>query len=327
MTPEEERIYRAVLAKWQDEAAIGKPADFRQWSFFDTNCLSELVKLAEGGNAERVSEFVQGRDVLISSTNLQELRHVPQLAQRIPDIFRKAKLSLVPDLTKFWDADLYNFFNIGGHPRNVLETYPLPTGVFAELDKHPKFIEVCERSEQELWQGFRDRVAPDFASKLSEAELGAAIWHKISAYSEESPYSRAIPPADGRYENFPAFYTFHYTYYFRYMKSDTSKVDPNDFNDLLHSIAAPYCTLMCIEKSFGKLLRNEIQGRVPATPYSIAKKLHKKGHVDPKVLRNASTSQAMRKASEGMLPAVEILTMSEMRSRVLGREGETANDG
>ncbi len=322
MTGKEEAICNAVFAKWQSEADRGKPADFRQWTFFDTNCLSELVKLAGRGYVNRVSAFLEGRDVLISGTNLQELRHVPQLAQRIPDTFSEATLYLVPDLTNFWDTDLYNFFNVEGHPRNVLETYPLPAGVFAELDKHQKFIDVCERSEQGLLQKITDRVAPDLASKLSEAELGAIIWHRISSYAENSPYARSIPPADGRYENFPSFYTWYYTYYFRYMKSDTAKISSNDFNDLLHSIASPYCELMCIEKSFGKLLRNEIQGRVPATPYAVSKKLRKLGHVDPNALRNAAASQAMRRSSERMLPAVEILTLSEMRSRVLSGKVE-----
>jgi hypothetical protein len=60
------------------EILIGKYEDVDQytktdWCFFDTNCLSELVKLFENGNQSAVHSLIEGKSVLITTNVLGEL--------------------------------------------------------------------------------------------------------------------------------------------------------------------------------------------------------------------------------------------------------------
>lgn len=115
-----------TLIKWRIEASRGKHAKFSEWVFFDTNCLSDLIKLANKGYADRVLHFVEGFDIIVPSTVLQELRYKPDLASQIPTVFASANLYLLSHPTRFWHCDIWNFINVSGFVRNVLDVYQIP---------------------------------------------------------------------------------------------------------------------------------------------------------------------------------------------------------
>ena len=122
---------KLVLREWAEEARRGRPSDYRGWTFFETNCLSELVKLARDGNREAVRSFLRGRDVLLPGTVLSESRRSPDLVSGAATLLSAPSVFLVPDISKFSQCDLWNFINVEGHPRNVLEPRRFLEGVLS----------------------------------------------------------------------------------------------------------------------------------------------------------------------------------------------------
>jgi hypothetical protein len=133
-------------------AEIGRPSYFNRWWFFDTNCLSELVKMIEHGQFAQVRSFVAGKDILLTATVLQELRKAPRILESLEVALETGNVFLAPDITKFWYTDLFNFVNIDRIPFNSLEAYPLQRGFLKEIVSKYKerFEEVCAASEHKL---------------------------------------------------------------------------------------------------------------------------------------------------------------------------------
>ncbi|GAG92285.1 unnamed protein product [marine sediment metagenome] len=106
-------------------AEQGRDSFFYKWWYFDTNCLSELVKLSTKGYSMKINDFIQDRDILLSSTHMQELRKVPNILRSIPLVLNSANVYLVPDMTRFWYTDIFNFLNDDHTLVNSLQAYPL----------------------------------------------------------------------------------------------------------------------------------------------------------------------------------------------------------
>jgi hypothetical protein len=98
--PKDQQL-KIALELCKKAAEQGKDSFFHRWWYFDTNCISELVKLSIGGHSAAVHDFVAGRDVLLTSTSMQELRKVPNILR---SLFRYVKSSNVkPDINDFID--------------------------------------------------------------------------------------------------------------------------------------------------------------------------------------------------------------------------------
>jgi len=311
---EEDRIQLA-LREWADEARRGRDAAFREWTFFETNCFSELIKLYRDGHADSVHAFLEDRYVLLPSTVLAELSKVPQLARVTPQVFATAHLYLVSTTTDFWRCDLWNFINTDGHPRNVLETYPVPPGVFDRLHSYRPFQQAVKRSRKRIEKEYPERVQPDVGAQLDERELVATIWHRIDRESRDW-LNLEIPAADARPDRFPTFFVYYYTYYFRYIKARDVRIQLNDFNDLGNIIAAPYCTDFFTERTFAGILKNDVQGRVPPRPIETARRLHKKGFVDESALARANATTDQTYANDALLQDTRIWTINDLREQV-----------
>jgi hypothetical protein len=304
-----------VLTDWEAGVQSGQDASFAGWTFFDTNCLSDLAKLTDKGEVERLHNYVRGHHIAITSTNLQELRHVPPIAQRIPEAFQTATLYLIPHPTKFWDCDVWNFINTQGVRRNVMEAYPLPTGFFEALNSSPDLIASFQRAESRAENEFFAQIERDRNERVHDRKLLAMIWGKASDLARDR-YGFELPVADCRPENFPSIFTYYYTYYFRYIVQAHVKPNKNDFNDLAHTCAAPYCRLFCAERKLAQLLRNQVKDRVSPTPYQTAKRMFAEGLVDDEVHERARRSDDMRRPVTPLLSHTTILTQSELMDTV-----------
>lgn len=196
---------KLVLRNWANEARRGRPSDFRGWSFFETNCLSELVKLTRNGSGKGVRSFLSGRDVLLPGTVLSEISAVPEIARDAGKMLSTARVFLVPDISKFLECDLWNVINVEGHPRNVLETTPIPEDLFSSLSTHRRFVEAVKQSRAAVEAEYRQRVQPDVGVELDERQLLALIWSRINSMAMEW-LKLEIPTADARPDRFPAFF-------------------------------------------------------------------------------------------------------------------------
>jgi hypothetical protein len=314
LLPKSIRI-RIALALSKQAAERGKDSFFDRWWFFDTNCISELVKMRDQGFGEHVRRFVTHRDILITSSIVQELRHVPDILRNIDVALQDANLFLVADMTRFWYTDIANFLNVDNIPTNTLETYPAPPDFFRMVVEREDFEDACLKAEADVQSRFFSAIAPDIGSSFDERDLCIHIAVVINEYGKEW-FRIDIPPGDISVANFPSFFTFFYTYYFRYMKQ---KVEPdlNDFIDLTNCLPLPYCHRFYGEKKFTTVLRKSVRGRIPPTAFQLAKRLYRKGAIDTATYERKRQNRAALSHSGPLLPNTEIFNFSEMRTHIL----------
>lgn len=299
-------------------AEQGHDSFFDKWWYFDTNCLSELVKLSEEGYSMKINDFIQGRDILLSSTHMQELRKVPNILRSIPLVINSANVYLAPDITRFWYTDFLNFLNVDHFPMNSLQVYPLQPKLLDMItcNRRNEFEQICTISEFDIVHKFHSKVEPDIGADLDERDLCVHIFKRINHYGKEW-FKIDIPPVDCHAVNFPSFYVFFYTYYFRYIKNSNIKPNKNDFIDMLNCLAAPYCERFYCEAAFTSILRNNVQGRKPPTAFQLIKKLYNMGLIDREEYEIHRKNKVKLSHTSPLLEHNEIINFAEMRSQII----------
>jgi len=303
----------------KERARLGKPSYFDRWWYFDTNCLSELVKLHSSGYEDKVAEFLSARDVLLSSTALEELRRAPNILASLEETLHSSNPYMVPDITRFWYSDIFNFLNeVDPIAFNSLDVFPLQQGFLPDfVGRNRKvFDEVCTESERSIENLFHFKVTPDIGADLDERDLCVYIWSVVTQNAQEW-FDIEIPVADFRYSNFPSHFIHFYSYFFRYIKQPGIKVEINDFFDLAHCLVAPYCERLFCEAPFASILRQNIQSRNPPTALQLTKKLHKKGMISRSIYEDARTKRATFERTTPMLQNVMISTFTELREEII----------
>lgn len=308
-----------ALSLNKSAAELGKDSTFKHWWFFDTNCLSELVKLSSSGHKTNVSNFISGKDVLITSTSIQELSKAPDILLNILSSLETANLYFVPDITKFWYTDFINFFddNKNHVPMNSLDAYPLKPDLIDMVlnTRNDEFEGAINIFEENVLDIFFDRVTPDIGASLDERDLCVHIFKVINEYSQ-TWFNISIPHADISSLNFPSFYTFFYAYYFRIVKNRDIKLESNDFIDLENCMISPYCESYYCEATFANVLNN-IKGRKPPTAYQIVKKMYKMDLITNDVFNAQRRNKEKLSTTCGLLMDTEILKFADMRSQIL----------
>ncbi len=303
----------------KERARLGKPSYFDRWWYFDTNCLSELVKLYTSDYKNKVSEFLTGKDILLSATALEELRKAPKILASLEETLQFSNPYMVPDITRFWYSDIFNFLNeVDPIDFNSLDVFPLQNGFLPDLvgKNRIAFDKVCTDSERSIESLFYLKVAPDVGANLDERDLCVYIWSVVTQNAHEW-FNIEIPVADFRYSNFPSHYTHFYSYFFRYIKQPTITLEINDFFDLAHCLVAPYCERLFCEAAFASIARQNIQGRSPPTAFQLTKKLYKKGMITSQVYEDVRTKRAKFERTSPMLQNVKISTLTEMRKEII----------
>lgn len=297
------------------KAELGRDSFFDRWWFLDTNCVSELVKLHREGDSS-AHQFIAGRDVLLLSTVLQELRKAPSLHGFLEDALQCANVFLLADLTRFWWTDICNFLNVDRLPVNSLDVRPLPVGMLQQLGDREDFDRACSQSEEAVRRDFFSRVAPDIAADLDERDLGVTVWSRVNKYGKEW-FDIDIPHSDATPRNFPSFYVFHYAYYFRFVKNKATP-ELNDFIDLSNCMAAPYCERFYTEARFAHILRHHVQGREPPSIRELIKRTYKKGLIGHQTYKDAKRKNGGLGRRYKLLPSTGIFSLSEMLDQIHG---------
>lgn len=316
---QKDRRLEIALELNKTAARQGKDTNFKQWWFLDTNCISDLVKLSSEGYANKVQDFLDGRDILLISTSMQELSKAPDILQHAPSAFKSARLHLAPDITKFWKSDFINFFNDDQNriPMNTLEVYPLQTDLIEMIvnSRKSEFDKACAIFEKDVSGKFYDLVGPDIGADFDERDLCIYIWYIVNKYSQKW-FNLEIPQADFHPTNFPSFYTFFYAYYFRYVKNRDVKIELNDAIDLENCLVAPYCERYYCEAKFANILKN-VKGRKPPTAFQLIKKTYKKGLITSEIFQAQRKEKTKLSRTSELLANTQIYSFSEMRSEIL----------
>jgi hypothetical protein len=315
--PKDQKL-KFALELGKKAAERGKDSFFDQWWYFDTNCLSELVKLYVGGHSSAVHNFVAGRDLLLTSTSMQEIRKVPNILRSLPAALETANLYMAPDITKFWYTDIFNFLNVDRILMNALEVYPLLPDLLEMITNTRKaeFERACAISERDVAKRYFAMVGPDIGAGLDERDLGVYIWKVVRDFGREW-FDIDIPPEDCNTVNFPAFYVFFYAYYFRYIKNSNVKPDINDLIDLANCLVAPYCERYYCEATFAHILKEYVKGRKPPTAFELIKKIYKKGMINRQVYEARRKRKTKLSSTVALLEHSQIFTFTEMRSQII----------
>jgi len=304
------------------KAQLGRDSFFNRWWFFDTNCLSELVKLHRAGHSSSIHQLLEGKDVLVASTALQEMRKAPDLLELLEDALDDANAFLLADETRFWWTDICNFLNVDRLPINSLDVRPCAPGFLAQVTDREEFHEVCAEAEEQVRLNFFSAIEGDIGASLDERDLCVYIWSRVNECAQEW-FDIRIPPADVNARDFPAFYVFFYAYYFRFVKNKVT-AQLNDFIDLANCLAAPYCDRFYGEAKFTQILRGYVQGREPPSTLQVIKRVYKKGLIDSQTYQAARQKRATLGQRYTLLPTTTVFTLSEMQQHVLGHAAPTA---
>ena len=210
---------------------------------------------------------------------VEELNKRPDLLSGFDETFATAKPYLVPDNSRFWYTDIFNFLNVLDIKMNSLRAYLIPKGFLSTLSSEIIYKNACEsvKSERELY--FIKKVIPDIGTNLDERKLITIIFSRLNEYSKNN-FGLEIPHADCTSKNFPSFYVFFYTYYFRYIKQKSTIPEINDCLDLSNVMAAPYCERYYCEKKFANILKLQVKNHIPPSSYELANKMYKDGLIE-----------------------------------------------
>jgi hypothetical protein len=184
-----------------------------------------------------------------------------------------------PHPTKFWDCDLWTFFNTQGIQRNVWQAFPVRAGKIQFQLSLPDAV--YAQAEHRAGDPFLAQIERDRQEGVHEQKLVAMVWGKVNELAREQ-YRVEIPAADCRPENFPAVFTFFYAYYHRFLAQRRVVPERGDFIDLAHASISPYCQDFYAEQKLVKRLRRQVKDRTAGvpTPFQTAKRMFKEGHID-----------------------------------------------
>ena len=274
-----------------------------------------MVRRWNVGKDYLVREFVTARNVLFTSTVIQELRKAPDIFRSLDQVLESAMLFLVPDVTSFWYADILGFKEQNQQlVLDALQVQPIPPGFFEMALQRADFEEACMEAEADIQNRFFEAIEFDIGSNLDERDLCIFIFSIVNKYGQEW-FEINIRAEDCTPTNFPSFYSFYYAYYFRYAKNQ-ARPEINDFIDLANCLVLPYCERFYGERKFTTLLRDYVQGRIPPTAYQLVKRLHKNDVIDESAFRTIKRNKAMFSHTSSLLPNTEIFNFAEMCSQI-----------
>lgn len=233
------------------------------WWTFDTNGLSELIKLCLAGEQAKVNRFLEGQFVLITLPNMVELYRASYLLEQLPGVFEAAAYTGVTTQTlAFFRRDLLKALGLGpsGFDPNPLGLLELTLEFAVGLPEYEPFKQAVRESDERIEQEFCLKVEKDIGAGIHPADVYMhaqwAIGNHIDAIlgkgmSDSLPRA-AVPRTP---EGFPSRYCYDFTYYFLYCTDANVKCYVNDFNDLELTLAAPICQRFYTERRLAYALR------------------------------------------------------------------------
>lgn len=287
---------------------------FNQWWFFDTNCLSELVKQWRQGHGTTVDYLIGGKDILLVANTLQELRRAPDILQDLATVLHTANTFVVPDITRFWYTDLMNFCNPTRIPINTLNVQKIQKELFTMILTQKEFDAACQEVETSIQNNFLNKVACDIGSQIDERDLCMHIHMIVNRYAQRW-LNIEIPIVDCNPKNFPSFYTFFYTYFYRYIKNRVNATN-NDFIDFQNIIPLVYCQRFYGEKKITSVLKKHVQGHYPPSAFHMATRMHKMNKISSEQIHTIKRNKHLYSYTSMLLPDLQIFDFSELRQHL-----------
>jgi hypothetical protein len=300
---------------------------FKDWWFFDTNCLSELIKQHLNGNQDNVENLIRDKFLLISSSNLLEISKRPDLANNLFEVVECSNVYVIPNTTIYWQieissflkkANMSNILRSADHRFNNREVpilYKLESGFSEALLNDNRFLEIVRDSDNVRlqWQkGVRGDIGQAITNSFfNEIILWSHISRKMNEYSREW-FKATVPVDECTLNNFPSFFTYWYTYYYRYMKNHVTP-EKNDFEDIQSANLLPYCTKYFGERKFTNIFKS-IKNMEPPSIYKIHKEMKNSGVKTRKAFKNIKSEKVKRQYKQRykLFPNTEVFNFREL---------------
>ena len=300
------------------ESAIDQYAK-QDWWTFDTNGLSELVKLCQVGESAKVNRFLEGRYVLVTLTNLVELYKTPYLLALLPKVFEAtAYTGATTQTLPFTRRDLLKAFGFGpgGIDPNPLGLFELTDEFAVGLPAHPPFRQAVKDTDARVQQGYRNKVEQDIGANVHVADIYIhtqwAIDKHIDAILGDGMAAKIPHTLTRTPDIFPSQFCFDFTYSFLYCKDPTAKCYTNDFNDLTLTHAAPICERFYTERRLAYAMN-----QVKNTPLPSEREVNNRFY---KVMRPELTRDERRRLTRGkvrvkhkLLQSTEVYSLPDLR--------------
>lgn len=251
----------------------------KDWWFFDTNCLSELVKRFNRGEKESVQHFVKDKYILVQVANLLELTRTTALLEEVPPAFSTAAfVGVTTSVHPFIRRDLYSHLGFERINPNPLGLYELTEEFAQELPKHQGFRDAVAQSDADVQSRYAGQVNQDIGADFltpvmiygyAKMALRRFI-ESILELEKDHDLPKKIPRNPG---TFPSHFTFWAAYRFLYLTDKNVKVRTNDFNDLSLTLAAPVCERFYTEKRLAHVLKQVKDYELPSERMVVASAL------------------------------------------------------
>lgn len=293
----------------------------RDWWLFDTNCLSELVKLYQSGKSGKINRFIEGQYVLIDLTNLAELYKTPYFLALLPAVFEAAAYVGAP--TQHHSFIRRELFKLIGFSKNSLD--PNPLGLFTlssefatDLPKYVPFQEAVYNSREDVKNRYQAKVEKDIGASVHPAEVYLhtqwVINQRIDSILGQG-YSETLSRIPKTPETFPSLFCFDYTYYFLYCKDSRAKVHINDFNDLALTLAAPVCQRLYTERRLAYAI-NQVKAFTLPSERQVMDRLVRVKQSDMTKSERRRRTQSKSQLRYRLLQSTDIFTLSDLRRQL-----------
>ena len=293
-------------------------SDFKEWWFFDTNCLSYLVKQHLAGKSDQIKRFLENAAVLVTSSNIHELsRSNKKLVDNLFETLKSTLTCFIPDITNYWKYESESFLNLCKPGENILQLSHLSEELINRICNNAELEKAISVSDEFLNEEYFNVISSDIGAPLDERDIRVHIFSIIQKFIKES-YNEDLQPKFCTYSNFPSYYSHLYTYYCHYVKQPNIKAEVNDFIDIGNAIVAPYCKYFFTESKLASTLKNRVQKLTPPNYYSVVKKTNKKIPLKGSVIKEAKKIRDSSPAERPLLEKTIVYEYSNLVNKIEG---------
>jgi hypothetical protein len=286
------------------------------WWFFDTNCISELVKLFENGNQSAVHSLLEGKSVLITPSVLGELLSANRFLLKLPTVFESARhVAFTTQTFPFVRREWLLTIKAESVDKNPLGLMDYTTDAADEAIRNKSFNDAVTKVREDTNNQYVTKLEPDLDANLTAEDVYVYATTTTVGFIKATLQSQdiSIPLAAISAKSFPSSYSFWFTYRYLYLDSRPAKARPNDLIDLENVMAAPICERFYTERRLAEALRKLKNFSLPSQK-AIFKRLAEKvpeANISPHIVKEASSERVK------LLDGLKVYVLSELREQVL----------
>ena len=233
---------------------------------FDTNCISQVLKVFRAGGEERIRTFLGNHKVVLCNLTFSELSASKDLWDILAE-FCKSFECYVVNVENLEANELMN-----GSEAREPSLWFRPFRIFAELfpymeergkiPENPKIVKA--RMAENYLENLRDMIG----KRLDEVPLSATIAVKLSQMQKDANIEPNISNVNPKF--FPYFFTFMHIWHHKFSSNPRAAIETNDLYDMPIAAASSLCGAYFGEGSYVQILK-QIKSSKIKSQYRVAR--------------------------------------------------------